>query len=208
MIRKPSGRIDMRSSAVVLVIITLALATFMTACAAKSRTAVERSEAPANEMVGEAQSVSDSDAAAAESEMLLSTEREKSEAGGGTEDTADGGSGDEQESGSAGADAGLIPAGWPEYAPVMDGFKIRYSGSDEKGMSIVAFGKAPSEDVVEYYQNLEGWEKTSDVVPTITDSKSDLKGLVVVLKRGEENLTVNIFEDDEDTIIQLLYNKD
>jgi len=205
----------MRSSAVVLVIITLALATFTTACAAKSRTAVERSEAPANEMVGEAQSVSDSDAAesessdsAADSEMLLSTEREKSEAGGGTEDTADGDSGDEQESGSAGADAGLIPAGWPEYAPVMDGFKIRYSGSDEKGMSIVAFGKAPSEEVVEYYQNLEGWEKTSDVVPTITDSKSDLKGLVVVLKRGEENLTVNIFEDDEDTIIQLLYNKD
>ncbi len=205
----------MRSSTVVFVIISLALATFTTACMAKSRMAVERSEAPANEMVGEAQSMSGAPAAeslssdsASDSEIVLSTEEEKSEAGAGAGNTADGSSSGEQENGSAGADAGLIPAGWPEYAPVMDGFKIRYTGSDEKGMSIVAFGKAPSEDVVEYYQNLEGWEKTSDVVPTITDSKSNMKGLVVVLKRGEENLTVNIFEDDEDTIIQLLYNMD
>jgi len=106
----------------------------------------------------------------------------------------------------------LIPEGWPDYIPLIDGLTIRYSGSDEAGMQLVAIGPVPQEDVESFYRNLPDWElEPPRLVPDTREAPSDEEDVVTTtsfqLTREEELLTVILVQNEDETILQLMYAK-
>jgi hypothetical protein len=94
-----------------------------------------------------------------------------------------------------------LPDGWPQDVPVMEGFTIRLGKIDAQGMmSVSATGDVSLDDVVNFYSNLQGWEKDPNV-PWVTEGPSRMLKLI----RGSENLVVNVFERQNQTELTLTY---
>ena len=174
-------------------------------------------EAPAD--VAEEAEESESDVAMQEAlnyESGSDTSEDNADNSGGEEsgsEGADSGSGGDDEGGESNAtDTGsdLIPEGWPEYVPIMEGFNVRYAGSDEAGMQVVAMSREiPSEDVELYYRQLEGWEteppRVAPRAQTGPGGEAPEDAISFQLTREHEILTVNIVKGQQETILQLMY---
>ncbi len=106
-----------------------------------------------------------------------------------------------------GYDSGLIPDGWPDDVPVMAGFKLRYGMSDGESIRLIAFGDAPAEEVKQFYENMFGWEKDRETIPD-DESDPDVVKIKITLSRDDELLGVEIYQDEEETIFQLVYFRD
>ncbi len=107
--------------------------------------------------------------------------------------------------------AELIPEGWPEYIPIMSGFTVRFGGSDEHGMRVGATGTAPLAEVRDYYLGLPDWRLGTERVQegeSVDTNSEGAKGVLLIITRGEESLTINIFENDGRTSFQLFYVKE
>ena len=103
----------------------------------------------------------------------------------------------------------LIPKGWPDYVPIMDGFVIKYTGWDEKGIQIVAFGDIDTDEVRIFYENLAGWELDLSI-PDNDDPQaedSELEDIKFDLIRDEERLKVRIIEENDNIVLLLLYTE-
>ncbi len=102
----------------------------------------------------------------------------------------------------------LIPEGWPESLPVMEEFTVKYSGADETGMQVVAFGQLSSEEVTAFYTQIPEWELIGHITPRIDEQEETGESWltwIIELEREGETATVNIIDNEEERILQLLY---
>ena len=94
-----------------------------------------------------------------------------------------------------------LPEGWPQDVPIMEGFTIRLGRIDAQGMmSVSATGNVSLDDVVNFYSNLQGWEKDPNV-PWVIEGPSRMLKLV----SGTENLSVTVYERQNQTELTLTY---
>jgi len=104
----------------------------------------------------------------------------------------------------------LIPEGWPDYIPVMVEFTVKYSGADETGMQVVAFGQLASEEVTAFYTQIPEWDLIDHLTSRIDEQEETGETwltFTLELEHEDERLTVNIIDTEEERILQLLYKK-
>lgn len=103
-----------------------------------------------------------------------------------------GGSGDD----GSGAE---IPEEWPDDIPIFNGLTIR-TGQEagENGYMLGMVGEASSEDVLGFYNSLEGWEFAGE-----NDSYSE--GVAKIFTRGDEELEVYVRNTPDGVMVRLTY---
>jgi hypothetical protein len=103
----------------------------------------------------------------------------------------------------------LLPEGWPEYVPIMEGFQVNITSRNNETMNVVAFGKVPLDEVREFYLNLPEWElvEEPEVIDSTPDDNTDNGEEAYIFNRGTEKLMIKLWEDNENdrTIINLIY---
>lgn len=111
------------------------------------------------------------------------------------------------DAGDSSPDDELIPDGWPEYVPIMEGFKVNIGSQSRSVLTLVAFGEQPLDDVKEFYLNLPEWELTED--PRIIERSEDDDTIsdeeIYIFSRGYEMLMFKVYENEEQTVINLMY---
>jgi hypothetical protein len=104
----------------------------------------------------------------------------------------------------------MIPEGWPYYIPIMEGFTVRYGASDENGLRVGASGEVGMDEVKEFYQALPDWHLATERDRSGNETRNNIGewvSSIFVITRGDESLTVNIFQLEGMTSIDLLYNR-
>jgi len=111
---------------------------------------------------------------------------------------------------SAASDLEMIPEGWPYYIPIMEGFIVRYGASDENGLRVGATGDSGIDAVKEFYQGLSDWNVATERDRSGNETRNNVGewlSSIFVITRGDESLTVNVFQLDGKTSIDLLYDR-
>jgi len=91
------------------------------------------------------------------------------------------------------------PEEWPEDIPIYQGLTIR-SGqkAGENGYMLGMVGDVPGEDVLAFYDSLEGWESA--------ESESDYsEGIASIYTRGDEDLEVYVRNTSDGIMVRLTY---
>jgi hypothetical protein len=102
------------------------------------------------------------------------------------------------ESGDEGAGAEL-PEEWPDDIPIFSGLTVRTGQkAGENGYMLGMVGEAALEDVLGFYNALEGWEFTGE-----NDSYSE--GVAKIYTRGDEELEVYVRNTPDGVMVRLTY---
>jgi hypothetical protein len=119
------------------------------------------------------------------------------ESGTGTADraTPSGQVDESQENGSGAA----VPEEWPDDIPIYSGLTIRTGQkAGENGYMLGLVGDVPAEDVLSFYNNLEGWEPAGE-------NDSYTEGVARTYTRGDEELEVYVRDTSDGIMVRLTY---
>ena len=109
-------------------------------------------------------------------------------------------------SGSGSQEDEMIPDGWPEYVPIMDGFRVNIGSRNNDILTIVAYGDEPIDAVREFYLNLPEWELTVEPDSAGANSEGEAGDEeIYIFSRGNEKLMFKVFENEGQTGVNLMY---
>ena len=101
----------------------------------------------------------------------------------------------------------MIPDGWPESVPIMEGFKVNIGSRSNSILTIVAYGDSTVDEVKEFYMNLPDWELQDDpeVVSTNGEDGETIEEEIYIFNKGSEKLMFKVYESEGQTVLNLMY---
>jgi hypothetical protein len=101
----------------------------------------------------------------------------------------------------------MIPDGWPESVPIMEGFKVNIGSRNHSILTIVAYGDSTVDEVKDFYMNLPEWELQDDpeTVETNGEDGGTVEEEIYIFNKGFEILKFKVFESEGQTVLNLMY---